>query len=142
MDLLGSLWPYRFVTLSPKQIQDRRELLDRRGHYAQLSGLLLFIVVSLYTRFAPYIGKPNKTYNNRHDTQGKMSPKPSWLDSCPRRGWGETRRQYLVALAWLGWLLGLSAWKTGDGTLFLFCAHSGLYVSVSAQGGGEIARAG
>ncbi|KAM0528913.1 hypothetical protein ACHAO3_004562 [Verticillium nonalfalfae] len=49
-------WPYRFLTLSPEEVQLRRQALDRYAIYAQMSALLpIFIpliqrIVERYTR--------------------------------------------------------------------------------------------
>ncbi|KAF3357618.1 hypothetical protein VdG1_05721 [Verticillium dahliae VDG1] len=49
-------WPYRFLTLSPEEVQLRRQALDRYAIYAQISALLpIFIpltqrIVERYTR--------------------------------------------------------------------------------------------
>lgn len=95
-------WPYHFVSLSEKEIQRRRDVLDLRGYYAQLSALAVIAAISLY-RF--YRGAPTR----------RAITKRSWWDSPPFQGWTETRRQYTITLLWLLFLLGLSVWNTGDG---------------------------
>ncbi|EEP77181.1 predicted protein [Uncinocarpus reesii 1704] len=101
--------PYRFLSLSAAQVQARRELLDLRGTIAQISALLLLLAASLYWRavsaHSPAAG-------------GKKTGK-NWFDSPPVKGWRETRRQYLLTLAWGVWLVGLSAWRTDDDYLHL-----------------------
>lgn len=91
--------------------QQRRELLDFRGYIAQLSVLVVICAIRIY-----------QTYSTA--TEGAVKPRTrrreqSWWDRPPFPGWTETRRQYAVCLIWLGWLLGLSAWKTGDDYLHL-----------------------
>ncbi|KAL1961332.1 hypothetical protein VTO42DRAFT_60 [Malbranchea cinnamomea] len=111
MDALDSLWPYRFVTLTPEQTQERRNVLTLRAQYAQLSTLLVLILVSVHARLS-------KTKRNVSKEQKKNQPKP-WLDHPPVAGWGETRRQYLVMSIWLVWMVALSVWRTGDDYLHL-----------------------
>ncbi|KAK2789055.1 hypothetical protein FQN52_006422 [Onygenales sp. PD_12] len=80
---MPSLWPYRYTSPTPSQLQERRNLLTLRGEYAQVSALVFLLLFSVYP----------------------LGP--------------ETGRQYLVATAWLVWLIVLSAWKTGDDHLHL-----------------------
>lgn len=112
-----SPWPYRFISLTPSQVQERREVLDVRGTVAQASALLLLACVSLYWRTVesrpkPYLRSQTRLKNGVEEGTDK---KRSWLDSPPVSGWRETRRQYLLTLGWAAWLVGLSAWRTGDG---------------------------
>ncbi|PYI11189.1 hypothetical protein BO78DRAFT_414278 [Aspergillus sclerotiicarbonarius CBS 121057] len=98
-------WPWHFVTLSDAEKQQRRELLDLRGFYAQCSVLVALVLVRVYKMTlgaAPATEKPTERRSRR------KNPERSWLDSPPFAGWMETRRQYIVCLLWLGWLLGLS----------------------------------
>lgn len=125
------IWPYRFVSLTPAQIQERREVLDARGTVVQISALLLLASVTLYWR----VGKPSS--RSRATLKGgyeQGSLKRSWWDSPPVHGWRETRRQYLLTLGWVAWLVGLSAWRTGDGRCLLDC-----FSSVSRLPGGWMA---
>ncbi|PWY95812.1 rerric reductase like transmembrane component [Aspergillus sclerotioniger CBS 115572] len=90
-------WPWHFITLSDAEKQQRRELLDLRGFYAQCSVLVALVLV-----------RPTERRSRRKNLER------SWLDSPPFAGWMETRRQYIVCLIWLGWLLGLSVWNSGE----------------------------
>lgn len=101
-------WPWHFITLSDAEKEQRRELLDLRGSYAQFSMLIAIVLVRLYVWASQPGSEPSKP--NRR----KPSPK-SWLDSPPFVGWIETRRQYLVCSVWLVWLLSLCIWNSGEG---------------------------
>ncbi|RAL09995.1 putative metalloreductase Fre8 [Aspergillus homomorphus CBS 101889] len=105
-------WPWHFVTLSEAEKEQRRELLDLRGSYAQYSMLLAILLVRLYTWVFQSGNEPPKP--NRRKPLAK-----SWLDSPPFAGWIETRRQYLVCSIWLMWLLCLCIWNSGDDYLHL-----------------------
>lgn len=95
-------WPYRFIlSLSDEELERRRDILDSRGHYAQISGLILLGAFFLYG-----LGQGNRFEQNK----GK-----SWWDAPAIRGGSETRKQYAVTLSWLLWLVSLSIWRTGDG---------------------------
>ncbi|KAL3461529.1 hypothetical protein BJX64DRAFT_158813 [Aspergillus heterothallicus] len=109
-------WPWHFISLSESEKQHRRELLTLRGYYAQLSILLAIVLLRAYTA-SPSINQPTRGRRQR-----------SWLDSPLSAGWVETRRQYLVCLSWLSWLLFLSVWSTGDDYLHFTKAlgHVGL----------------
>ncbi|KAL3478719.1 hypothetical protein BJX99DRAFT_98572 [Aspergillus californicus] len=106
-------WPWHFIFLSETEKQQRRELLTLRGYYAQLSILLAIVLLRLYTAFFPSEKARQKP------TRTKGSRQKSWLDSPLFTGWFETRKQYLLCLIWLSWLLGLSMWRTGDDYLHL-----------------------
>ena len=110
-------WPWHFITLSDAEKQHRRELLDLRGFYAQCSILVALVLVRVYKMTlgaAPATEKPTERRSRRKNLER------SWLDSPPFAGWMETRRQYIVCLIWLGWLLGLSVWKSGEGGSIAF----------------------
>ncbi|WEW55315.1 hypothetical protein PRK78_000744 [Emydomyces testavorans] len=103
------LQPYRFLSLAPSQIQARRELLDLRGTIAQASGVIVLLCVGLYRRRTVARGSAAE----------EVSRGKSWLDAPPVKGWRETRREYLLTLVWAVWLVGLSAWRTGDDYIHL-----------------------
>ncbi|KAK2767484.1 hypothetical protein FQN54_003641 [Arachnomyces sp. PD_36] len=103
-----SSWPYHFLTLSREQVAERRTLLTQRGIFTQVSAFIVIFSVGVY-RYATRNGKSSRP-------TGQVK---SWLDSPPRKGWSETRRQYFVCLAWLFWVLELAVWKTGDDYLHL-----------------------
>ncbi|KAL4793576.1 hypothetical protein BDV19DRAFT_213787 [Aspergillus venezuelensis] len=117
---MSSSWPWHFVSVSDSEKQHRRELLTLRGQYAQLSILLAIILFRVYTAFFA-------SDRQRGRPTARSRPR-SWLDAPLFSGWLETRRQYLVCLLWLGWLLSLSIWNTGDDYLHLTKAlgHVGL----------------
>ncbi|KAL4871553.1 hypothetical protein BDV12DRAFT_163955 [Aspergillus spectabilis] len=107
----NSSWPWHFVSVSDAEKEHRRELLTLRGNYAQLS--IIFAIVL----FRVYIAFVSQSQQQKKPTRGPRQ-KP-WLDTPIFQGWFETRRQYLICLIWLGWLLGLSIWNTGDDYLHL-----------------------
>lgn len=98
-------WPYRFKSLSPDEVQYRREILNLRGYYAQCSALVVIFSIFIY----------GNTRRKDSTQQAVHARKISWWDSPPFRGRTETRKQYLITLLWLTWLLSLSVWETGDG---------------------------
>ncbi|KAL5337651.1 rerric reductase like transmembrane component [Aspergillus crustosus] len=102
----NSSWPWHFVSVTDAEKEHRRELLNLRGYYAQLSIIFAVILYRLYVTYFSQ-GQPQKK-------PVRGSRKKSWLDTPISEGWFETRRQYLVCFVWLGWLLGLSVWNTGD----------------------------
>ncbi|KAF9895381.1 hypothetical protein FE257_000286 [Aspergillus nanangensis] len=105
--MASSSWPWHFVSVSPEQAQQRRDLLDLRGYYAQISVLFAIVIIRLYSGHEPAQKTPSR------------KKQKSWWDSPPFAGWMETRRQYAVTLIWFTWLLALSMWKTGDDYLHL-----------------------
>ncbi|KAH8422710.1 putative metalloreductase Fre8 [Aspergillus melleus] len=115
-------WPWHFVTVSPAEKQQRRELLTIRGYYAQGSVLLVIAIIRLYHIYHESTKSADKPNNRR-----ARKPK-SWLDSPLFPGWTETRKQYIFSLLWLAWLVSLSIWNTGDDYLHLTKAlgHVGL----------------
>lgn len=83
-------WPYHFISLSEDDKLHRRELLDLRGYYAQLSIIVVIVAIRIF-RFAT---------RSTAKWDGLVSGKI---------------RQYLVCGLWLLWLIGLSIWNSGDG---------------------------
>lgn len=117
MDLL----PYKFVSLSPEQIQDRRDKLDQYGFYAYLSPIVLLISI-FFIRII--LSSSVKDSKNPRDFQ-----KPStlqlqwrrlvwWLDEPLTPEFGQTK-VHLLGLAYASWLLFLSFYQTGNDYLHL-----------------------
>lgn len=103
-------WPYRFIlSLSDEELERRRSILDSRGRYAQVSGLVLLGAFFLYG-----LTRANQFEQKRWK---------SWWDSPAVRGGSETRKQYAITLSWLLWLVSLSIWRTGDGESILLIQH-------------------
>ncbi|KAJ5774368.1 hypothetical protein N7457_009264 [Penicillium paradoxum] len=96
-------WPYHFISLSEDDKLHRRELLDLRGYYAQLSIAMVILAIRTF-RF---------TTGSTAKRDGPVSAKT---------------RRYLVCGVWLSWLLGLSIWNSGEDYLHLTKAlgHVGL----------------
>lgn len=127
-------WPYHFLSLSRAEVQQRRDVLTLRGHYAQYSALAVIVFISIYTRLSKknspqqrgtrstILGKESihdsdvRTTSGT-DRSGTHRQGISWWDLPPVPGWKETRKQYLLSLSWLAWLLILSVWRTGNGRL-------------------------
>lgn len=107
LDPMSLIWPWHFAPVSAPDKQQRRELLDFRGYVAQLSVVVVICVIRIYRSYSKATENAVKQRSRRRDQP--------WWDRPPFLGWTETRRQYAVCLIWLGWLLGLSTWKTGDG---------------------------
>lgn len=115
-------WPWHFVTVSPDEKQQRRELLTLRGYYAQGSVLLVIAIIRLYQIYSERTKSADKPNNRR-----TRKPK-SWLESPPFAGWAESRKHYIISFLWLIWLVSLSIWNTGDGKysrLLLYWIPSG-----------------
>jgi hypothetical protein len=94
-------WPYRFImSVSEQELERRRNVLDTRGQYAQISALAFLGGLILYRlRGSQYERRKSRT----------------WWDAPAIRGASETRKQYSVTLLWLAWLVSLCLWKSGDG---------------------------
>jgi hypothetical protein len=102
-------WPWHFTFVSPAEQQHRRELLDLRGYYAQLSVLIALAAFKCY----------RSSFSHAEYASDSRRAHRSWWESAPFRGWSETPAQYVACLVWLGWLLGLSMWRSGEGMYFL-----------------------
>lgn len=107
LDPMSLTWPWHFAPVSAPDKQQRRELLDVRGYVAQLSVVVVVCAIRIYQSYS-------KATEGAVKQRSRCRDQP-WWDRPPFPGWTETRRQYAVCLIWLGWLLGLSVWKTGDG---------------------------
>ncbi|OAX80809.1 hypothetical protein ACJ72_04852 [Emergomyces africanus] len=108
--------PLYFST--PEQLRERRELLALRGEYAQLSTLILLLMFSVY-RFTARRRTGRSKFDRGSDGGSFSLPLSAWLESPFMHGGAETRGQYMVAMVWMMWLFGLSAWRTGDDYLHL-----------------------
>lgn len=90
------------MSVSDEELQRRREVLDLKGQYAQISALtVLGLLCILKLR--------GNNSNSKHAAK-------SWWDMPAKSGASETRKQYAVTLLWLAWLTGISVWNAGDGT--------------------------
>lgn len=93
------------MDVSDEELQRRREVLDLKGQYAQISALTVLGVLCILKL------RGNKNSSSRHAAK-------TWWDKPAKNGASETRKQYAVTLLWLAWLTGISVWNAGDGT---FC---------------------
>ncbi|RFU30868.1 hypothetical protein B7463_g5497, partial [Scytalidium lignicola] len=129
-------WPYHFPSLTKEQSHARRLVLNRYGHYAQLSCLVPVVAYQLY-RLASWV------YTERRKTAIGYSAVPGspvakkfgdstlgsltrkwrkwkwWLEGEVAPGWG-LREQWIGGLGWTAWLLFCCINETGDESLFLF----------------------
>lgn len=104
-------WPYRFIlSVSDEELQRRRNVLDTRGQYAQVSALIVLAVLFVY--------RLRGRQQHGHGYGQRKSKDRTWWDAPAIRGSSETRKQYAVTLLWLVWLVSLSIWRSGDG---MFC---------------------
>ncbi|EGY17138.1 uncharacterized protein VDAG_00820 [Verticillium dahliae VdLs.17] len=126
-------WPYRFLTLSPEEVQLRRQALDRYAIYAQISALLpIFIsltqrIVERYTRGrevtrgAYDVVPDSPLYKCRKGTVvGRWLAKVRIVQWWSRdeviingQSWG-TRDQWMVGMASMIWMLVLCIAGTGE----------------------------
>lgn len=115
-------WPYRFIlTLPDADLERRRKILDSKGVYAQISALSF---LGLLILFRSKGGKQSQFLQS-----GRANSAKSWWNTPVVRGGSETRKQYVVVLLWLFWLVCLSVWKTGDGEFFFTYTHTYFYAS-------------
>ena len=127
-------WAYRFVTLTPEQIEERRILLDRAGYFAWLSPVVLLTVVYLY-RLAT--SSSTKEVLNIQDDQLVTPPsglkvlkrRISWWLNAPLTPEFGSLKVHIIGLAYLGWLLFLIFRDTGDDYLHLTKRFSHVAVS-------------
>ncbi len=128
-------FPYHFVSLNDEQDLRRRQLLDGYGQFAQLSILLLPLILQLCLGIrllisriwtsntqapkehqSPVVSsfkKPNKGYPTN------LLARIRWfLDGELLEGWN-TRQEWLIASLWTMWLLVLVFKDTGDDYLHL-----------------------
>lgn len=114
-------WPYKFVSLSNEQIQERRETLDRYGFYAYLSPMILLTAI--------YIIRKRLHGSYQADQGMERYREPSWMQLQLRRlSWwldepltsefGQIK-VHLLGLAYMSWLLFLSIHQTGNDYMHL-----------------------
>lgn len=109
-------WPWQFVSVSGAEKQQRRELLDLRGYIAQCSVLAVVIAIRAFQSYRAWGVKHAKNAVRRRP-RGKQQ---SWWNQPLFSRGMETRKHYLICSIWLGWLLSLSVWRTGNGSVFPF----------------------
>ena len=128
-------WPYRIILkLSDDDTIRRRELLDAYGHFAQLSILLIPLLIQLSYGLQLILRSVSRPSAHK-PTKARLSPSPvngfvsqrsksstssaiaklKWrLGDGVGPGWG-TWGQWLGSLMWTSWLLVLITKDTGDG---------------------------
>ena len=97
------------MSLSEDELRSRRAALDLRGYLAQLSAFAVIVAVSLYCRFG--------VRSSSTKLQELRSTSSSWWNAPARHGAAESIKQYALVLMWLGWLIGLCIWKSGEGNV-------------------------
>ena len=128
-------FPYHFVSLSEEQNTRRRELLTAYGQFAQLSILLIPLLLQI-SQGLRLIFRNLLLQSNAPRTKERQSPAPvprkvfdglapsarfgwpklQWtLGSEVAQGWGSFN-QWIFAAAWGIWLLALILKDTGDGS--------------------------
>lgn len=113
-------WPWQFVSVSGPEKQQRRELLDLRGYIAQCSVLAVVVAIRAFQSYQAWAGNRAEDAVRRRPPRGRQQ---SWWNQPFFRRGMETRKHYLVCSIWLGWLLSLSVWRTGNGTVLPFLIH-------------------
>jgi hypothetical protein len=91
------------MSVSEEELQCRREVLDLKGQYAQISALTVLGLLCILKL------RGNNNSSSKHAAK-------TWWDMPAKRGAIETRKQYAVTLLWLAWLTGIAVWNAGDGT--------------------------
>lgn len=129
-------WPWHIIDLTKPETDARRVLLDRYGLYAQLSPIIPIALYNIY-RLAKWVD------SERRNAKGQYSQVPTspslkkhrqsqsgifaswwrraawWLEGESSLG-GE-RKFWVISVVWTVWLLFLSVYKTGDGSLKVSC---------------------
>lgn len=103
------------MSVSDEELQRRREVLDLKGQYAQISALTVLGLLCIL-----------KLRGNNLNFKNSKHAAKSWWDMPAKSGASETRKQYALTLLWLTWLTGISVWNAGDGT---FCQSIATTVS-------------
>jgi hypothetical protein len=124
-------WPYHVVDLTSFQKEQRGELLDRYGVYAQLSALIPILAYQLY-RLGVWVYSERQRSKieysevptspalkrQRQTTSGTIVKKLRslrwWLEGEISPGCG-VRGRLIAGGLWTSWLLFLCVHKTGEG---------------------------
>lgn len=134
-------WPYHFLTLSQEEVLLRRHTIDhyaRIAHYSALAPAVIFLLLRLVLRAARPIlrlrdgdGDERGEYSHVPGTPTLKAQRSSTLGTVAARwrallwwsggdvvfrgvSWGQ-RDEWLLGLAWTGWLLVLCTLGTGQG---------------------------
>lgn len=132
---------YKFVTLTPSQIDQRRHQLDLAGWHAWLSPVILLLSIYIYRRIlSPFIIGPLADYSRYSTTTsgggsttcrylGNLLRRVSWtLQSTYIREFGPLSVQ-MVGAMYLAWLLYLVFRDTGEDYMHLTKAFGHVAVS-------------
>ncbi|KAF5023945.1 hypothetical protein F66182_3983 [Fusarium sp. NRRL 66182] len=130
-------WPYEFVTLPEEEKHQRRLSLD---HYAYIAHLSAFVPALLILLFR-LINRVRRTRHGQHQysqvpgSPGVKASQQKWTSRVADRlaiaqwwigedvyflgdHWGQ-RDEWVIGIAWTGWLLGLCVYGTGKDYLHL-----------------------
>ena len=113
--------PYRFVTLSPQQIEERRNILDRNGFYAYLTPIVILTVVALYQKVARPSSRSSKDGLKASPPTPlrKIIRQAHWWLSTPLNPEFGAVRVHLMGILYATWLLFLSFRQTTDDYMHL-----------------------
>ncbi|KIV91234.1 hypothetical protein PV10_05795 [Exophiala mesophila] len=111
---------YKFINLSPEQVEIRRQQLDRDGFLAWLTPIILLTVIYIYRRLYSFISYSARDQNHSH----KSATPHSWPRRVYRRAawilnttyvseFGPLRVQ-ILGLFYVAWLISLAARHTGN----------------------------
>ncbi len=113
-------WPYHFVTLTPEQVEERRQLLDRAGYYAYLTPVIFLGVIYLLRQAtAPATKGAAQTKVEVPGIFTVLKRRITWWLNEPLVPEFGARKVIILGLAYWGWLLYLIFRKTGDDYLHL-----------------------
>lgn len=125
-------WPWHIIDLSPVETEARRVILNRYGLYAQLSPIIPILIYNLYCLAkwvsserqrakVQYSHVPTSPSLKKH-RQSQSGVAASfwrrvvwWLEG--ESSLGSERKFWILATGYSAWLLFLSVYKTGDGSL-------------------------
>lgn len=111
---------YHFVTLTPQQIEVRRQLLDQAGYYAYLTPVIFLATIYVLRQLtAPSTKGAAQTKVSVPSILTVQKRKITWWLNEPLTPEFGARKVHLLGLAYVGWLLFLIFRKTGDDYLHL-----------------------
>jgi Ferric reductase like transmembrane component/Ferric reductase NAD binding domain len=109
-------WPYRFVSLSPEQIYERRKLLGLYGFCAWVSPIIvvlsIYLVRLLLTRTSST--SPHSSSNKASTFFQVNIRRLLWILESPLPSDFATVKVHLIGLLYISWLLFLTVHQTGD----------------------------
>lgn len=129
------MFGYKFVNLSPEQVEARRHQLDRDGFLAYLTPIILLTAIYIYRRLSSSIPYPGRDQHYSH----KSAPPPSWSQRVYRRAAWVLNTTYVaefgplhvqaLGVSYVTWLAYLAARNTGDDYMHITKALGHIAVS-------------